>query len=215
MTTHMKKPDNTEHSHTSQGPSPQADLIHQLAFHSILQLPQHDEVIATRKPAPLPAQVEAILATLTPEQRERTFNIAMRRLALQLLYEADLSDAQTESSFEAVLSKLAFVDGLGPFQAQKTRDLCTGAWQARAASDAEFAKIAPEWPTYRLAAIDRALLRLGRSEGTSAITPARIVIHECVELARAFGTEKSAAFINALLDKALQSQLQSESAMTR
>lgn len=211
----MKKTDHSEDSHTIPGSSPEADLIHQLAFHSLLQLPQHDEVIATRKKAPQPAQVEAILATLTPEQRERAFNIAMRRLALQLLYEADLSDAQTDAAFETVLSKLSAVDGIGPFQAQKTRDLCAGAWQSRAASDAEFAKLAPEWPTHRLAAVDRALLRLGRFEGTSGTTPARIVIHECVELARAFGTDKSAAFINALLDKALHSQLQTESATTR
>ena len=213
--TNMKKTEHTEDSHTSLGVSPQADLIHELAFHSLLQLPQHDEVIATRKLAPSPAQVEAIVSTLTPEQRERTFNIAMRRLALQLLYEADLSDAQTDAAFDAVLSKLAGVDGLGPFQAQKTRELCAGAWKSRSASDAEFAKLAPEWPTHRLAAVDRAVLRLGRHEGISGITPARIVIHECIELARAFGTEKSAAFINALLDKALQSQLQGEAASTR
>jgi transcription antitermination factor NusB len=123
------------------------------------------------------------------------------------LYELDLSVAAADADPAAVLAKLATVDGLGPFQGERVRALVTGAWNARKAADVIFQQLAPEWPTHRLAAIDRAILRLGHFEASSKLTPARIVIHECIELARAFGTDKSPAFVNALLDKALQAEL--------
>lgn len=194
------------------GASQDPDMLHQLAFHSIVQLPQHDDTSMLRNKPPSAAQAESLMSTFTPEQRERTFNVASRRLSLQLLYEADLADARDSTTFNTVLAKLESVDGLGPMQAQRVRDLCSGAWTSRADADATFATLAPEWPTHRLAAIDRALLRLGYFEATSNTTPARIVIHECVELAKAFGTEKSPSFVNALLDKGLQAKLHSESA---
>jgi N utilization substance protein B len=186
-------------------PASAPDLVRQLALHSVLQLAEHDESV--KRPGPDPAQADALMKSLTPEQRERVFNVAGRRLALQLLYELDLSANPAEADPASVLAKLAGVDGLGPFQSDRIRELVTGAWSARKAADAIFAQLAPEWPTHRLAAIDRALLRLGYFEASTKLTPARIVIHESVELARAFGTDKSPAFVNALLDKALQAEL--------
>lgn len=183
----------------------QPDIVRQLALHSVLQLADHDEPV--KRTGPDPAQAEALMATLTPEQRERVYNVAGRRLALQLLYELDLSAGNSEGDPAMVLAKLATVDGLGPFQGERVRAIVTGTWTNRKAADATFAELAPEWPTHRLAAIDRAILRLGHFEGSSKLTPARIVIHECIELARAFGTDKSPSFVNALLDKALQGVL--------
>ncbi len=61
--------------------------------------------------------------------------------------------------------------------------------------------LAPEWPTHRLAGVDRAILRLCHHELTSGANPAPIVLNEAVELARHFSTDRSPAFINALLDK--------------
>jgi N utilization substance protein B len=183
----------------------QPDIVRQLALQSVLQLADHDEPV--KRTGPDPAQAEALMATLTPEQRERVFHVAGRRLAMQLLYELDLSTGTAEGDPALVLAKLATVDGLGPFQGERVRALVVGAWTNRKSADAVFAEIAPEWPTHRLAAIDRAILRLGHFEASSKLTPARIVIHECIELARAFGTDKSPSFVNALLDKALQAVL--------
>jgi|GEM_PF-328233 len=222
-------------SHVGATPSGEAtfDLVRQLAMQSVLQLPQQDEEIEGRAPAPDASQVEALLNSLTPEQRERVYNIAGRRLALQLLYELDLSSGwdgsggggtggsagksgsnggRAHGEASVVLAQLALVEDLGPFHAERVNGMVTGAWAQRSTADAAHMLIAPEWPTYRLAAIDRAILRLGHFEGTSKVTPARIVIHECVELARAFGTDKSPAFVNALLDKALQAALAEQSA---
>jgi hypothetical protein len=62
----------------------------------------------------------------------------------------------------------------------------------------------PDWPSRRLAPIDRAILRLAHFEMTSGRTPPKVAINEAVELAKAFSTEKSPAFINGLLGKVLK-----------
>jgi N utilization substance protein B len=56
-----------------------------------------------------------------------------------------------------------------------------------------------------LAGVDRAILRLCHHELTSGTNPAPIVLNEAVELARHFSTDRSPAFINALLDKIAKS----------
>lgn len=70
-------------------------------------------------------------------------------------------------------------------------------------------QLAPTWPPHRQAATDRAILRLGRSEMLGGRTPPKWVVHHCVNLAKRYSTEKSPAFVNALLDKILK-QVQSQ-----
>ncbi|MBZ0172227.1 MAG: transcription antitermination protein NusB, partial [Phycisphaerales bacterium] len=75
---------------------------------------------------------------------------------------------------------------------------------ACADADAEFEALAPDWPPRRQAAIDRAILRLGHFEMVSGRTPPKVVVNESVELAKAFSTDRSPAFINGLLGKVLK-----------
>lgn len=58
------------------------------------------------------------------------------------------------------------------------------------------------WTLERLVSVDRNILRLGLYELLYADTPAEVVINEAVELAKRFGTEHSAAFVNGILDQA-------------
>ncbi|HYF15321.1 MAG TPA: transcription antitermination factor NusB [Phycisphaerales bacterium] len=178
------------------------DAVRVLAYHSAYRLPQTDEAPSTEVAAVL-RNAEALEAALTPEERQRVANIAARRLAFQILYELDVS--QPKDPRAAVEAMLAHVDGLGPIMGERVRDFALGAWENRKAADAVFAMLAPEWPTHRLAGVDRAILRLAHREIASRANPASIAINEAVELARAFGTEKSPAFINALVHKAAQS----------
>ncbi|MCA9279606.1 MAG: transcription antitermination protein NusB [Phycisphaeraceae bacterium] len=76
-----------------------------------------------------------------------------------------------------------------------------GAFDARERSDRITGALAPDWPAPRQAAVDRAILRLGVYELSQAKSPAPVVINELVEMSRTFGTERSPAFVNALLDK--------------
>lgn len=74
------------------------------------------------------------------------------------------------------------------------------AWGQREQADAWAVRYAPQWPTHRQPAVDRAILRLGVWELTHESTPAKVVIDECIELAKEFSTTDSPAFVNGVLD---------------
>jgi N utilization substance protein B len=78
--------------------------------------------------------------------------------------------------------------------------LFEGALRELAFADEQLAKHARDWKPERIAAIDRAILRLGIYELRRGETPARIVINESVELAKKFSSEDASAFVNAILD---------------
>lgn len=175
------------------------DLVRRLGFESVFRLPQTDFAgVSSSRVAAL--DTEAEMARLTPEQRDRVYNVATRRLAFQMLYQLDA--AAIKGDITPILrDELARVSELGPIAAEKCTALVTGAWANRSQADADFTALAPQWPAHRQPGVDRAILRLAHHEISKGVTPPRIAINEAVELARAFSTEKSPSFINALLDK--------------
>ena len=144
------------------------------------------------------------LAALPRRAADQVMNMAGRRLAFQLLYEIDQTRPSDGDAAVIVRDALKGVRDLGEGAAGVILDLVMGAWTRRAAADAEYRELAPEWPTHRQAAVDRALLRLAHFEMTSGRTPAKVVVNETVELAKHFSTEKAPGFINALLDKVMK-----------
>jgi N utilization substance protein B len=129
-----------------------------------------------------------------PRQRIETRG---RARALQALYAWDMRGAR----------------GLGRIAAQLWDDLAVGAEereiasrlvnvleQHRAALDAELERVTDNWRLERLAALDRAVLRLGAAELHAGETPPRVVIQECVRLAERYSSERSARFVNGVLD---------------
>ncbi|MFO0831591.1 MAG: transcription antitermination factor NusB [Phycisphaerales bacterium] len=180
-----------EHTHT--------DMVRRLGFESVYRLPQFDFAGASSSQQPA-LDADSAMQSLTPDQRDRVHNVATRRLAFQLLYQLDASGVQGNPG-PVVIEELGHVADLGPVASDKVSALVLGAWAGRAQADAAFTALAPQWPSHRQAGVDRAILRLAHHEITRGLTPHRIAINEAVELARAFSTDKSPAFINALLDE--------------
>jgi N utilization substance protein B len=59
------------------------------------------------------------------------------------------------------------------------------------------------WTVARLAATDRAVLRVAVAELLARPgSPARVVLDEAIEIARTFGSDDSGAFVNGVLDRA-------------
>jgi len=81
--------------------------------------------------------------------------------------------------------------------------MAQGTWEMRAIADQWMERIAPQWPPRRQPGLDRNILRLAIWELTSADTPPKVVIDEAIEIAKAFSTEQSPAFINGVLDAVL------------
>ncbi len=73
-------------------------------------------------------------------------------------------------------------------------------WEDHSAGDAHLAPFTPEWPLHRQPLLDRNILRLARYEIVSGMTPPIVAINEAVELAGIYSTEKSASFVNGVLD---------------
>ncbi len=122
----------------------------------------------------------------------------IRRVAFQTLFQLD---ARAGGDIETIQSSLENVEELSAGERAKAMDLARKAFEARAAADQAIVALAPAWPTHRQPAVDRAILRLAHYEITSGRVKAPVAINEAVELAKDFGTDRSPAFVNAILDK--------------
>ncbi|MSR28440.1 MAG: transcription antitermination factor NusB [Phycisphaerales bacterium] len=134
-----------------------------------------------------------------------------RCCALQALVQADLGGVTDfsllRSAFEARAQETrdpaAPMDHECDFTLAAVRDgiaWATAVWSVRDEADAAVRALAPEWPTHRQPSIDRNILRLGYWEIRHARIPLALAIDEAVELAKAYGTDRSPSFINAVLD---------------
>lgn len=73
--------------------------------------------------------------------------------------------------------------------------------------DKEIEKCSRNWSINRMAKIDLAILRLASSEIMFAEeTPDAVSANEAVELAKKFGTEKSAGFVNGVIGKLIKNK---------
>lgn len=64
---------------------------------------------------------------------------------------------------------------------------------------------APEWPIPKIAKIDLAILRLATYELTvDKSEPPKVIIDEAIELAKTFGNDHSAKFVNGALGSILK-----------
>ncbi|MDI6856738.1 MAG: transcription antitermination factor NusB [Dehalococcoidia bacterium] len=126
-----------------------------------------------------------------PSRRRRA-----RIIALQTLYEADTTGHEAMGILERLLQ-----DALAPEEiAEFARELVGGATEHREYIDSVIAKVAPAWPLEQMAAVDRNILRLAILEILlNNRTPLRAAINEAVELAKTFGSDNSAKFVNGVL----------------
>ena len=73
---------------------------------------------------------------------------------------------------------------------------------AREQLDAHIAKASAHWRIERMARVDRNVLRLGTWElAHRPDVPRAVILDEAVELAKAFGTDESSAFVNGVLNR--------------
>lgn len=75
--------------------------------------------------------------------------------------------------------------------------------KAAPAIDAEIVKHAPERPLAEINKVDLAIMRLIIFESQTEKTPKKVLVDEAVELAKEFGSETSAKFVNGVLGKIL------------
>ncbi|HEX78584.1 MAG TPA: transcription antitermination factor NusB [Dehalococcoidia bacterium] len=119
-----------------------------------------------------------------------------RALVLQGLYEIDSARRNPEE----VLTRLLSNKRLSVDNATFIRELVEGVIRNRDELDMNIKRFAPAWPIEQLSLLDRNILRLAIFELLlNNRAPVKVVINEAVELAKNFGSENSARFVNGVL----------------
>lgn len=120
-----------------------------------------------------------------------------REVVLQMLFQQDLNaDVPAQTVLEQMQERLED-ETLSRF----AWGLFAGVLEFRTALDARLEAIAANWSVKRMAPTDRNVLRLGAYELMHTDTPARVVVDEALELAKKFGSNNSAQFVNGILDR--------------
>ncbi|MDQ4148461.1 MAG: transcription antitermination factor NusB [Actinomycetota bacterium] len=114
-----------------------------------------------------------------------------RKLALDILYQSDLSHAPVEEVLQRYEGNPGF---------EFAEKLVRGVDDHREELDRLIAKHAQEWSIDRMPILDRNLLRIAIFEMLNVDdVPNAVAINEAVELARIYSTEDSSRFINGIL----------------
>lgn len=119
-----------------------------------------------------------------------------RRIALQALYEIDSTGHPVHNVLESHIGS--------DIETRKIRRYVTrlvyGINKDAAELDHVLQEYAPEWPISQVAIVDRNILRIALFEiGVETRTPVGVAIDEAVELAKLFGAEGTARFVNGVL----------------
>ena len=131
-----------------------------------------------------------------PSRAERVETRGRAR-ALQAVYAADVRDfSQLRRIAVTVFDDLA----IDPDERAVAERLVNTLDARRDTLDAALAEVTANWRLERLGVIERCVLRLAAAELAREETPVKVVLQEAVRLAERYGTERSARFVNGVLD---------------
>ncbi len=124
-----------------------------------------------------------------------------RELTLQALYQLDM---RGNEAFETINS-FFMEDEADNFILKLASDWTKGTWENLQQCDQFITASTIKWDFARLSYVDRSILRLSVYQlKFCPDVPPKVVINEAIELAKKFGTDKSPAFINGVLDAVLK-----------
>ena len=119
-----------------------------------------------------------------------------RAIALQALYEIDSVGHDIEGTLNHLLANVELPEENADF----VRELANGVIHNREEIDRNIRNFAPTWPVEQIPLIDRNILRLAIFEILlDNKVPVKVAINEAVELAKTFGSDNSARFVNGVL----------------
>ncbi len=123
-----------------------------------------------------------------------------REAALQMLFQIEASGVSADEAIE--LFWRSFGADAEP-EGKAYADACVrGVAAAGKSLDERIAAASQHWRVERMARVDRNVLRLGTWELASrADVPRAVVLDEAVELAKAYGSDDSPAFVNGVLNE--------------
>jgi N utilization substance protein B len=125
-----------------------------------------------------------------------------RECALQIVFQLDAWPNPSVADADDAIARF-FENFDAPDERARTlaSSMARGVTEKRKGLDDLVQKHSPRWKMARMAMVDRNILRVAAWElSTDAETAAAVVIDEAVEIAKRFGAEQSASFVNGILD---------------
>jgi N utilization substance protein B len=119
-----------------------------------------------------------------------------RELAVQALYQIELGGESAAETLPAFWERCDAGSRAKEFGAA----LVNGARDQLARIDELIGQASEHWRFDRLSRVDLNVLRVATYELLQTTAPTSVVIDEAIEIARRFGTEESAVFVNGVLD---------------
>jgi N utilization substance protein B len=141
-----------------------------------------------------------------------------RAVALQILHEMDVSpELQPAAALSLYFGQLVGAGAevavdedepgtsdTGPIDRALVEQLIHGIFDHRVELDQMLAASSKNWRIERMALVDRNVIRLALFEiKYCADVPVAVAINEAIELCKHFGSGEAAAFVNGLLDRAV------------
>lgn len=119
-----------------------------------------------------------------------------RELALQALYQLEVS-GESVGALDAFFNQTDAGDRAKAFAAA----LVSGVRERLEQIDQLIVGASEHWRFERLSRVDLSVLRIAGFELLSSNAPTSVVLDEAIEIARRFGTQESATFVNGILDQ--------------
>lgn len=123
-----------------------------------------------------------------------------REVAFKLLYELEMNRDVPDEAREEDLSRSVRNEEARQF----ARQLIDGVRCRQRELDELIERCAEKWSLTRMGTTERVLLRMGAFEVLYQQQPAPVVISEITRLARRYGSEKSASFVQGVLNTILR-----------
>ncbi|HOS96461.1 MAG TPA: transcription antitermination factor NusB [Deltaproteobacteria bacterium] len=121
-----------------------------------------------------------------------------REVALQYLYQVDITSSHTEDALSAFFDHFVDNHELIPY----AREIVDGVCEHLVQIDALIEKASENWKVSRMSTTDRNILRIATYElAFRDDVPYRVVINEAIEIAKRFGSSKFPSFANGVLDR--------------
>ncbi|MHC4327973.1 MAG: transcription antitermination factor NusB [Planctomycetota bacterium] len=127
-----------------------------------------------------------------------------RELAIQGLYQLDVQGPDLLEHLCGFFRE----EGGDDFVCKLALDWTKGTWENLAQCDEIITASTIKWQFKRLSSVDKSILRLSVYQLKFCLDiPPKVVINEAIELAKKFGSDKSSAFVNGVLDAVLKKHL--------
>lgn len=119
---------------------------------------------------------------------------------MKALYAMDVGDLKLQEA----LTQIVDTANLDQNAKEFTYNIIQKVVEKQDQIDQKIQLVAPQYAVERIAAVDRALLRIGVYELTESNVPPAVVIDEAIEIAKEYSTDQSGSFINGILASILK-----------